>query len=537
MRYLVILCIFLFPFTTSGQNRYIISFHDKGTEVNDYKNAGQVIGQKSWERRLHSGIPFDYYDLPVAPSYKELLLKNGVRIIRSSKWLNAVLVETELNPTDIQQLSSKIADVRPAGKLTTGADKFRLEKTGGQEPSLQNKGTVINYGQATTQNKLLGIDCLHDRGFTGKGITIAFLDCGFTGLDTISYFDSLITNNRVKGTWDFWGNTPQTFYKANHGTSCASIVLANKQGNYVGMAPGANAIFAITDDLVTETPQDEFNYAAALEWADSLGADVISASISYKDFDDPQYDHPYSVMDGRTTFVTRACQVAAAKGLLIVNGAGNSGYICAPCDADSILCVGGTNSIRAYDQISSYGPSYDRRVKPDVGAMTLGVYAVNQAGNREFLSYGGTSSATPQIAGLAVCLKQSHPQATNIQVIQAIRRSAHRYANPDSLTGYGVPDACKADSILSATLDVAQPELSPASFRIFPNPASDIMYLEATRPMSKINIMSVVGRKLRSGKASGIAAAVDVRDLSPGIYLVQTIYADGTSKAIRFIKK
>jgi len=327
------------------------------------------------------------------------------------------------------------------------------------------------------------------------------------------------------------------YHKNVHGSHCASEVLAYKPGQYVGSAPDANAIFAITDDNDTETPQDEFNFVAALEWADSLGADVISASIGYKNFNDPRYNYTYEDMDGRTAISTRGCRVGASKGLIIVNSAGNSARICAPCDADSILCVGGAHSLRGYDGRSSYGPSYDRRVKPDVSALTINAVSVDEKGAINYSLYGGTSSAAPQIAGLAVCLKQSHPMATNIQIIQAIRMSGHRYLTPDSLTGYGVPDACKADSLLSLALSSSIPRIQPNVLRIFPNPATDILYIESSATITAAYIVSMLGQRLKSQELHTKGGAITVKELPAGTYIVQVQYADGTSNALRFARK
>lgn len=542
MKFFGYLLLLFLPFCALGQQRYIVFYADKGDAINAcYGQPDRVLGKLAAERRKSAGIGFDFQDIPVSARYNELLREQGIRIVRSSKWLNAVLVETELPVAAIKKIAPQIVHIVAAGAAPSAkrSDKFReIPLVAPVDSQPQFKGAAIDYGFATAQNSLLGIDCLHDRGFAGKGVTVAFFDCGFPGVDTLGIYDSLRINNRIKGTFDFWGNTPGVYYKDPHGSKCASMVLANRPGRFVGGAPDANAIFAITDDAVTETPQDEFNYVAALEWADSLGADVVSASISYKDFDDPQYDYVYADMDGRTAITTIGCQIAARKGLLIVNGAGNSGHICAPCDADSILCVGGANPSRGYDNISSYGPSYDRRVKPDVSARTLGVYVIDERGTPQFLSYGGTSSATPQIAGLAVCLKQAHPAATNIQIIQAIRGSGHRYHSPDSLTGFGVPNACRADSLLSAALSVGSPQVRPEhTLRLFPNPASELLNIESDRKMAVVHIISLLGQRLQSSLPDARGGAIDVSALSAGTYILQVQYSDGAMQAMRFVRQ
>jgi subtilisin family serine protease len=315
-------------------------------------------------------------------------------------------------------------------------------------------------------------------------------------------------------------------------------MICNDPGIFVGTAPDVDLMFALTDDLTTETPQDEFNYVAALEWADSLGADIVSASLSYKDFDPPFADYSFSQMDGKTTISTKGAVIAARKGLLIVNAAGNSGFLCAPCDADSVLCVGGADSLRNYDLMSSYGPTFDGRVKPDVAAQTKHPYYKSVFWNI-FLNpfYSGTSIAAPQISGLAACLKQAHPNATNIQLINAIRQSAHRYNNPDAGTGYGVPNGRVADSLLDVMLNVKEASTVIKNVSVYPNPANDFVNIEADEMISVAEIRSLDGKLLMSERLDAKKGIMNIQALSPGFYLMQLRSASNAISHSKLVKQ
>ena len=523
---------FLSALQLAAKERYIIYFSGKD------KNAKAALGNEALARRAANQQQTDAYDLPVAAANLQMLRNNDVRIIRTSRWLNAALVETDLGEAQLAKLSAGIQNVQnvTAKAGSVGENKFIENNLPVISASgkTQNKTTAVSFGLATTQNLLLGIDHLHEKGFRGKGVKVAFLDAGYNQMDSVGILDSIFANNRIKATYDFWADTTYVFTSSDHGTSCASLMVGNEPGVFVGTAPDVDLMFALTDDLITETPQDEFNYVAALEWADSLGADIASVSLSYKDFDFPYADYTYSQMDGKTTISTQGAVIAARKGLMIVNGAGNSGFLCAPCDADSVLCVGGADSLRNYDFISSYGPTFDGRVKPDVAAQTAFPWYKN--GNSGFYIrpfYSGTSIATPQIAGLAACLKQAHPNASNIQLINAIRQSAHRYNNPDAGTGYGVPNGRVADSLLDVMLNVKETAATINNVSIYPNPANDKVTIEADEMIVAVEIMSLDGKLLLAEPVNAAKTNINIQSLAPGFYLVEL---RGTSNVISYSK-
>jgi hypothetical protein len=536
MRSILFTLCFLSVLQLVAKDRYIIYFSGKDG------NTKVALGEQALAKRAAANKQTDKYDLPVSATAIRQLENNGVRVIRTSRWLNAALVETDLSEVQLAKLSTNIQDVQnvTAQVTTMGTSKFAEDNLPvvSANTNTQNKATAVSFGLATTQNLLLGIDHLHEKGFRGKDVTVAFLDAGYHHLDSVGVLDSIFANNRIKHTYDFWADTNYVYTGSDHGTSCASLMVGNEPGTFVGTAPDVDLMFALTDDLITETPQDEFNYVAALEWADSLGADIASVSLSYKDFDVPYADYTFSQMDGKTAISTKGAAIAAQKGLLIVNGAGNSGFLCAPCDADSVLCVGGADSLRNYDFISSYGPTFDGRVKPDVAAQTAFPWYKN--GNTGFYVrpfYSGTSIATPQIAGLAACLKQAHPNASNIQLINAIRQSAHRYNNPDAGTGYGVPNGRVADSLLDVMLNVKEASAAIRNVSIYPNPANDIVSIEADERISVAEIRSLDGKLLMSERLDSKKETINIQTLSPGFYLMQLRSASNVISHSKLVKQ
>jgi subtilisin family serine protease len=203
--------------------------------------------------------------------------------------------------------------------------------------------------------------------------------------------------------------------------------------------------------VFSETPIEEHNWVVAAEKADSAGADMISSSLGYYEFDNPSQSHTYADMNGDKTVVTRGADMAAQKGMIVCNSAGNSGnsawkYIIAPSDGDSVLAVGAVNKDSIPGSFSSYGPSADGRVKPDVASVGVNTWVINSNGSVAFGS--GTSFSNPNIAGLIACLWQAFPEFSNMDILDVVKRSSHKYANPDTRMGYGIPDMKKAYEML-----------------------------------------------------------------------------------------
>ncbi len=304
------------------------------------------------------------------------------------------------------------------------------------------------------QLKLINADCLHSRGYTGKGVTIAHLDDGCDGCDVVPILEHSRSNGLWKAGYDFVLDS-DLVYKGlgSHGTATVSIVHGKVDGSYIGVAYDANILLARTENVNSETHQEEKDWRDAVDWAIENGADIITSSLQYNEFDAGEGNFTYKDMDGKSTIITNAADYAASKGLIVVTIQGNFGstpwyYLSAPGDADSVITVGAALANGMKANFSGFGPSFDGRMKPDVMAMGQSTAVGHPDGT---ISRGnGTSYAAPAIAGLMACLKQAHPERSNMQLISALRQSADRYRNPSAQLGYGygTADGCKADDIL-----------------------------------------------------------------------------------------
>ena len=442
-------------------SRYIVQLKNKSGTTFSINRPEAFLSQRAIAKRIKYGIAIDSTDLPVVQSYLDSIRLSGtVSILNTSKWLNQVCIET----TDTEALNKIAAFPFVQGMAAMAQRQISLaqqRKFGIEEnirsmadsalpqPELSN---VYNYGQSYHQVHLQQGEFLHNYGFSGQGMQMAILDAGFRNHQILPTFDSIRNNGQVLGTWDFVSNHTNVNDDNSHGTHCFSTIAANMPGSFVGTAPKSAYYLFRTEDVGSEFPIEEQNLAAGLERADSLGVDVASISLGYFEFDDYLLNHSYADMNGNTTIAARAADFAAHKGMLVVAAAGNEGdndwhYIITPADADSVLAVGAVDSFGIVANFSSYGPSSDGQIKPSVTAMGVWSTIANAATGQPAQS-SGTSFATPIMAGLATCLWQAFPQATNMQIIQALQQAGTHYSNPNDSIGHGTPSMKKAFVIL-----------------------------------------------------------------------------------------
>ena len=307
----------------------------------------------------------------------------------------------------------------------------------------QELENVFEYGRGDNQITQLNGHFLHNRGFRGEGITMAVFDAGFYHVNSLPSFDSIRANNQILGTRDFVDGGTEVYDADTHGMQVLSTIAANMPGQFVGTAPKAQFWLFRTEDGSSENVIEEYNWVCAAELADSVGVDIIHSSLGYYDFDDNQQDYDWEQLDGNTAVSTIGSDIAASKGILITTSAGNEGndpwrHITAPGDADSCLTIGAVNSRGMYVYFSSQGPSADGRIKPDVCGK--GMFSTVQGRTGSIATASGTSFSGPIVAGLVACLWQAFPNATNMQIIEAIQKSSTQYNNPDEKLGYGIPD-------------------------------------------------------------------------------------------------
>ena len=451
----------------SQVNRYFIFFSDKSSETYPYSisQPEEFLTQRAINRRSKESIPVVEEDLPVDPSYVQGLSGVGVDVYFTSKWFNGALVNMDTTLLgEVMMLSyvDSIALLADTTRLSREKDPFETPTTFQEPPSVN--------GNSDIQLAMLGAEHMHSDNIKGQGMRIAVLDNGFTGVDRFTPFQHVWENNRIVGTKDFVENTGNVFQFGSHGTSVFSIIGANYESetdDLIGITSEAEFVLCITEDNAAENIVEEYNWLLGAEFADSLGVDVINASLGYNTFDIPEHNYSKDDLDGQTSVVSIAASIAAEKGIIVVTSAGNSGrrqepenLISHPADAINILSVGSVRPDFNRSDFSSVGPTADGRIKPDIAAFGDGTAIMR--GNGSIERGGGTSFASPLIAGFAAGIWQANPDWTSQQVMDAIRNSGHRAAGPNSLIGYGVPvysfavdgKALKVNDILSDKVTV-----------------------------------------------------------------------------------
>ena len=444
----------------------MIYFKDKGINPSQtlsktsalYKGALSNLTERAIERRkkLLGDEIISYEDLPIRNKYIDILNSLGVKIVHKLTWFNAVsayIDDSQL--TTIRELPF-VVKVEPVKVMKF---KRNMIEQSGLEKS--NDASELNYGSSFTQLNLMDVPIVHSKGFIGEGVIIGLLDTGFRWRD----HESLI-NADVIAEYDFifddsiTANQPEdTPSQDSHGTSVFSEVGGFKDSTLIGASYGSSFILAKTEDIRSETHVEEDNYAAALIWMENYGVDITSSSLGYSEFDTSTYSYTYEDMNGETTIVTKACELAFSKGVVTITAAGNEGntlwhYITAPGDGFNTITVGAVYSSNKVTSFSSRGPTYDGRIKPDILAQGSGVFAVSASGfTRYNTGFAGTSAAAPLACGVVGLLLSAHPYLTNVQVRDILLRTADNFSSPDNNRGYGLVSAAKAINYPNVQID------------------------------------------------------------------------------------
>jgi serine protease AprX len=489
-RHILLLLFFFIQLHAFSQGRYAVRFADKANTPYSLAAPNDFLSQRAINRRIQQGIAIDQYDLPVNPGYLQGLSTLGASVRSSSRWLNAAVIEVA-NPSvlaDIQALPY-VSGISPVGIIGSGSsvDKFSRESII-RKNQIENARTTssMSYGFSADQIQQIGLQMLHNSGFTGQGVQIAVIDAGFLDLPLMRCLDSIRLQGKILSTFDFVDNENDVYDDHYHGSAVLSCIASNIPDTLIGTAPHADFILLRSEDAGTETIAEEYYWAAAAEYADSAGADVLSTSLGYTTFDDSLQNHRYLDMDGNTTPITQAADIAASRGLIVVNSAGNEGasawnYISAPADADSILAIGAVDINGTYAPFSGNGPTYDGRIKPDIAACGSATWLVSPYSNNQPVQGNGTSFSAPLIAGAMACLRQVYPTLHAQQLIGAIKSSANQYTNPDTLLGYGIPNFAFASVLLSTPGALSTPN---SGLQVYPNPAETQEVIQLVLPFT-----------------------------------------------------
>ncbi len=539
--------LLLMQFTFAQSTKiYLVVFKDKKNSPYSVSQPEKFLSVKAIERRQKQHIEINESDLPVNPSYVNVLHSLGATILNQTKWMNAISISIsdEQVLSDIKKISfvkevKLTADPASPKIHSTKFDQANTTKAASTgSPSEKAMTTSLNYGPSFFQANQIGMDCMHDKGYMGQGMTIAVLDAGFYKADSLPAFDSLWINNQILGCRDFVTGDTLVFEDYPHGMNVLSCMGGNLPGQLVGTAPKSKFWLLRTEDAYTETLQEEVNWLVGAEFADSVGADVINSSLGYSKFDGGIGDHFYSDMDGNSTIISNAADWAVGKGIFVTTSAGNAGgppwfKITAPADADSVLTVGAVDSAGNIASFSSRGPTFDGRIKPNTCAR--GVQAVIAANWGGIATAGGTSFSSPITAGAVACLWQSNPSATVLELINGIQLSATQGFAPDSIQGFGIPNFCKADSILHFLIGINDLVSSQNVLSVYPNPFSSnvvVSFYAEKKELILLELFDVGGRKVISQEQSVIANTTnkfvlsEISSLSKGIYTLRLFSAD-----------
>ncbi len=423
--------------------KYRISLKDKAATEYSLKKPEKYLSAKAIERRRKQNLSIDSTDLPVCRKYIDEIRKQGVKIVVTGKWDNFVTVSC--NDTTLIDRIAALPFVLSTEKvwISPGAGKPSMAT---ERDSVLNQPTIHPdsiYGRAITQIQMSNGDKLHEAGFKGQGMTIAVIDAGFHNVDKIT----AMQNIRILGTKDFVNQQADIFAESSHGMSVLSCIGMNRPDIMTGTAPEASFWLLRSEDEYSEHLVEQDYWSAAVEFADSVGVDVINTSLGYYTFDDKSKNYKYRDLDGRHALMSRQASHIADKGMILVCSAGNSGAgswkkITPPGDADNVLTVGAIDKRAVLATFSSVGNTADHRVKPDVVAVGVGSDVIRTDGNQGRAN--GTSFSSPIMCGMVTCLWQACPTLTAKEVIELVRRSGDRAGFPDNIYGYGVPDMWKA---------------------------------------------------------------------------------------------
>lgn len=520
------LIIFCWLISVSGwaqTNRYFISFKDKANTPFSISNPSAFLSQRSIDRRQKQNISIIEEDLPVTPDYVQQVKATGAKTFFTSKWWNGVLVQTDastISTINALPFVSKTELVAPSTKLLGGRVSEEDGKTSVHQ-SGSTHGTEFQLAQ-------LALDKMQSQGYRGENVNIAQFDSGWQGVDTASPFQHLFSEGRIKATFDFVTNAHNVYTADDHGTKVFSVMAGYVPTTFVGGIYKANFFLYLTEDVSTEYRIEEYNWAFAAEKADSAGVDVINASLGYStDFTLASMDYLYADMNGSKTVVSISAKKAIEKGMIVVCSAGNEGasswkYVTAPADVDGVLATGSVTTSGSRSSFSSFGPTSDNRIKPDVVALGSSTSVITPSGSIGTAS--GTSFASPLVACLAAGLVQAYPSLTAQEIREAIIQSGDQSFAPDNSKGYGIPSF---EGAVNSLKTIRQTEF----LAVYPNPVSsssnDQLTISFKEPIGDASIVvydllgRVVSRYSDDITWSKIPIVFDFSSQPTGLYILE----------------
>ena len=516
----------------SAQDTYYIRFTDKNHNNYSIAQPEAFLSHRSIERRRAQHILIKESDLPLTDSYVNAILTLSDRVVYRLKWDNAGIFKSADTAfaTKVKQFPFVKSIIKISGTCPSTVQK-KLDPATFKDLPNTPLDTGL-YGVAANQNAMININALHQMGYWGDGVLIAVMDGGFAGVSTNPYFTQTYAQSRVLYTWNYVHDTSFVYSYDPHGAETFSCIAANIPNKMVGTAPNAQFLLFITEDVRSEKIIEEYNWANAAEVADSIGADVLSTSLGYTTFDavDSIYNTTYASLNGDSTPIAKAANIAASKGILVINCAGNDGnnswhYLDTPGDADSCVSVGAVNAQGTIIDFSSWGPNSAGVLKPNICAQGLSAAVVLPGG--VLGTNSGTSLSCPIIAGAFACLREAFPSVPYRTMIDAVQQSSNYAGNPNNDYGYGIPDFGLAYQYLKVLYP--SDTLPAIHSLVYPNPFTTsftILISGLLNSPVNLDVYNLMGQKVWAvsypiGTYPDNIISVNLPDLDNGSYILR----------------
>lgn len=532
--------IFLFCFITDSVKsntlpqyyKFRVYLKDKGNNNYSIDQPLEFLTQNAIERKRNQEIKIDETDFPISPDYFNLISKSGGEVVSYSKWFETIVVRVSdsLKVDNISSLSfvDSVKYVWRGNPNTYGS---------GPRPRITHDihydSTASFYGDTKKQFLIHNANNLFEAGYKGKGFKVGVIDAGFTNFDVIPYFN----NVDLIGYKDFVpeGNI---FSASDHGTKVLSTMTAFNPGRMMGSAPEASYLLLRSEDVTSEFPVEEDYWIRAIEYADSLGIDVINTSLGYSEFDDKELNYTHDDLTGKTSIMSKAADIAFEKGMLVIVSAGNEGNkiwkkTTPPSDAKNVISVGAVGYDSIIAPFSSYGYTADGRFKPDFVSVGLGTVTIDQHGVIGTTS--GTSLSSPFLAGLITSLWSVNPELDRKKLVDILIKSSDRHINPDSIYGNGIINFQIALKETLQTLEVHNQNIVKNNVII--EPVQDGVYEIIQRPttlgkeIKSVSLLDESGRLLSNHNTDGsnattIILSAEIKNSNNFIHFV----LEGTQK-------
>ena len=503
----------------------------------DKKDSKRIVDldSASIERRIKHGIVGPTkYDYLINQSYIDRIKRLKVEIKNQSRWLNAISVIADMQKINLINELAFVKKIEPVYQHTKKKSIQAIEDRNDQSRD-------IEYGSSYDQVEQINCRIPHVAGYFGQGVRVLYLDTGYElghtaydSLNLIAQYDFVNNDENAANETD----QEITDNQDDHGTICLSVMAGYAPGNLIGPAFKSEYLLAKTEIMAEEIQQEEDNYVAALEWGESLGADIACASLGYLDW------YSYEDLDGNSATTTIAVDIASNLGVLCINSAGNEGddpwyYIIAPADADSVISVGAVNRDGTIANFSSRGPTYDGRIKPEVCALGVSAYCVRSNTENDYRAASGTSFSAPLAAGAAAVILSANPEWTNMQLREAIMMTASLSNSPDNIYGYGILNTWAAINY-QFTTGLKNEEIIPNVLKVFdayPNPFNPATFIrvqsESIIPNLTLSIFNINGQLIQTlEKETTNADRIDIKwdgnRNSSGVYFIKIDWPGGS---------